>query len=346
MNLSNFQVTVTSAAMATILLSLLLNWLTLNKTKNFVLKVRKNEERLSSKYVPPFGGIACSIAFLISTRLLGQAESNFLYIGFFAVIISIIGLLDDLYNFRWYFKLILQIVVVYIPLYNLNIFINFESLIGVEANNFINYIVSTIWIMLIMNAINFIDNMDGLAVVVSTAICIQIAVLTNYLNQYKLTDISILLLCAIGGFLFFNFPPAKLYFGDSGSLFIGFCLGFMSILYNWVPENITVYTSTLSPILLVFSVPLIDFLVVVTYRISIGKSPTTGGTDHISHRLLAKGFSEKKVLSIFLIYSLGTFLLIYLSIFTSSRISFLLIGILVFIYVMTYFASLKLKVLT
>ena len=346
MNLSNFQVSITSAAIVTILLSVFFNWITLQTTKNFVLKVRKNEERLSSKYVPPFGGIACSIAFLISTRLLGQAESNFLYIGFFAVIISIIGLLDDLYNFKWYIKFIFQIVVVYIPLYNLNVFINFESLIGVEFNNSLNYIVSTIWIMLIMNAVNFIDNMDGLAVVVSSAICIQIAVLTNYLNQYKLTDISVLLLCAIGGFLFFNFPPAKLYFGDSGSLFIGFCLGFMSILYNWVPENITVYTSTLSPILLVFSVPLIDFLVVVTYRISIGKSPTIGGTDHVSHRLLAKGFSEKKILSIFLIYSLGTFLLIYLSIFTSARISFLLIGILLFIYVMTYFASLKLKVLT
>ena len=346
MNLNNFQVSLTNAAIASILLSILLNWVTLQRTKNFVPRERKNEKRLSSKHVPPFGGIACSIAFLISTRLLGQADDNFLYIGFFAVIISIIGLLDDLYNFSWYIKLMFQTIIVYIPLYSLNIFINFESLIGIEVNNSLNYIVSTIWIMLIMNAINFIDNMDGLAVVVSSAICIQIAVLTNYLNQYKLTDISVLLLCAIGGFLFFNFPPAKLYFGDSGSLFIGFCLGFMSILYNWVPENITVYTSTLNPILLVFSVPLIDFLVVVTYRIRIGKSPTIGGTDHVSHRLLAKGFSEKKILSIFLIYSLGTFLLIYLSIFTSARISFLLIGILLFIYVMTYFASLKLKVLT
>ena len=197
-----------------------------------------------------------------------------------------------------------------------------------------------------MNAINFIDNMDGLAVVVSSAICIQIAVLTNYLNQYKLTDISILLLCAIGGFLFFNFPPAKLYFGDSGSLFIGFCLGFMSILYNWLPENITVYSSTLSPILLIFSVPLIDFLVVVTYRISIGKSPTIGGTDHISHRLLAKGFSEEKVLTIFLSYSLGTFGLIYLSIFTPTQISYVLIGALFVLYFLAYFISIKLKVLT
>ena len=346
MNLSNFQVSLTSAAIATILLSILFNWITLKRTKDFIPKKTKNEERLSSRYVPPFGGIACSIAFLISTRLLGQAESNFLYIGLFAVIISIIGFIDDVYNFKWYLKLIFQLIIVFIPLYNLNIFINFESLIGIELNNNLNYLISTFWIILIMNAINFIDNMDGLAVVVSSAICIQIALLTNYLNQYKLTDISILLLCAIGGFLYFNFPPAKLYFGDSGSLFIGFCLGFMSILYNWAPENITVYTSTLSPILLIFSVPLLDFLVVVTYRISIGKSPTTGGTDHISHRLLAKGFSEKKVLSIFLIYSLGTFVIIYLSIFTSTQISYLLIGALFFIYLLTYFISIRLKVLT
>ena len=177
MNLSNFQVSITSAAIATLLLSILFNWITLQRSKNFVPKKRKNEERLSSKYVPPFGGIACSIAFLISTRLLGQAESNFLYIGFFAVAISIVGLLDDLYNFRWYIKFIFQIIIVYIPLYNLNIFINFESLIGIEFNNSLNYIVSTIWIMLIMNAINFIDNMDGLAVVVSSAICIQLSLI-------------------------------------------------------------------------------------------------------------------------------------------------------------------------
>ena len=105
MNLSNFQVSITSAAVATLLLSILFNWITLQRSKNFVPNKRKNEERLSSKYVPPFGGIACSIAFLISTRLLGQAESNFLYIGFFAVVISIIGLLDDLYNFKWYINL-------------------------------------------------------------------------------------------------------------------------------------------------------------------------------------------------------------------------------------------------
>jgi len=120
-NLSNFQVSITSAAIATILLSIFFNWITLQRTKNFVPSKRKNEERLSSRYVPPFGGIACSIAFLISTRLLGQAESNFLYVGFFAVIISIIGLLDDLYNFKWYIKLFFQNALIPLSLLDLKL---------------------------------------------------------------------------------------------------------------------------------------------------------------------------------------------------------------------------------
>ena len=93
--------------------------------------------------------------------------------------------------------------------------------------------ISVIWIIAIINSVNFIDNMDGLAAVVSGSICLQIAFLSNYLNQYKLTDISLLLLATIIGFFIFNYPPAKLYLGDSGSLFIGFFISFMTIdLYN------------------------------------------------------------------------------------------------------------------
>ena len=77
---------------------------------------------------------------------------------------------------------------------------------------------------MIINSINFIDNMDGLTVVVSGSICFQIALLANYSNIYKLTDISLLLLATLLGFLIYNFPPAKLYFGDSGTLFVGYVL--------------------------------------------------------------------------------------------------------------------------
>ena len=346
MNLFNdFQVSVYVASVCSFLITAILCFLLIKYISNFA-KSKNTQKRLNDFNILPLGGVAMAISFFISVRLLGEADPEIVNISIFALAISLLGVLDDFFNLNWKLKLFFQLIFVSLPIYILDQKINLEVFLGIDFGGLVNFVFTIFWVITLMNSINFIDNMDGLAVVVSSAICIQIAVLTNYLNQYKLTDISILLLCAIGGFLFFNFPPAKLYFGDSGSLFIGFCLGFMSILYNWLPENITVYSSTLSPILLIFSVPLIDFLVVVTYRISIGKSPTIGGTDHISHRLLAKGFSEKKVLTIFLSYSFGTFGLIYLSIFTPTQISYVLIGALFILYFLAYFISIKLKVLT
>ena len=152
--------------------------------------------------------------------------------------------------------------------------------------------------------------MDGLAVVVTGGISIQIVMLTYIFSQNKLTDISIILLFAILGFFVFNFPPAKLYLGDSGSLFIGFLLGFISILFTWNNADNQILSYVISPIILFFTIPLLDFFVIMHYRISNKLSPTTGGTDHISHRLLALGFPEKKVLFLFFIYSVLNFILI------------------------------------
>ena len=157
----------------------------------------------------------------------------------------------------------------------------------------VNYFGSILWIVLLINSINFIDNMDGLAVVVTGSICYQSVILTYLLNQNKLTDLSVVLLFVILGFFIFNFPPAKLYLGDSGSLFIGFCLGFLSILFTWNSGQQYALSYTLSPLILFFTIPLLDFLIILEGRIKRGVSPTTGGTDHISHRLLAKGLSEK-----------------------------------------------------
>ena len=174
---------------------------------------------------------------------------------------------------------------------------------------------------MIINSINFIDNMDGLTVIVSGSICLQIALLANYSNIYKLTDISLLLLATLLGFLIYNFPPAKLYFGDSGTLFVGYVLGFISLIYDWIPEAGSILISPFSPVLFIFTVPVLDFLVVTTDRISNNKSPTTGGTDHISHRLLNLGHSERKVLSEFLLLSFYFYILLIATIFFNGVLS-------------------------
>jgi len=299
--LSFFQLPILYAATLAFIISIFLNRVLIGFSRNYKKKNNRNEKRLSNKNIPPYGGVASSFAFFIATIFLGRAEPAFITIGICALIISIIGIIDDKYNLEWKAKLIFQILIILYPLIALDIFINIEAFLNLNIQNFLNIVISLIWVLVITNSINFIDNMDGLTVFVSGSICLQIALLANYSDIYKVTDISLLLLATLFGFLIFNYPPARLYFGDSGTLFVGYVLGFISIIFDWSPPGDGILISPLSPVLFVFVVPILDFTVVITHRIRNNISPTQGGTDHISHRLLNTGYSEKKVLLEFLL---------------------------------------------
>ena len=338
------QLNIYYVAFLSIALSGVFNWIILYITKKYSFKKSSllNEKRLVNKNTPPLGGVASAAAFFISVNFLGDADYNFIIIGGFSLLISILGSIDDFFNLSWKIKLFFQSIFVAIPIIYLNIFLNIESLLNLDLNNSFNFLISVLWVILIINSINFIDNMDGLAVVVTGSICYQSILLTYSLNQNKLTDLSVVLLFVILGFFIYNFPPAKLYLGDSGSLFIGFCLGFLSILFTWNSEQDYLLSYALSPVLLFFTIPLLDFLVIMWHRISNGISPTQGGTDHISHRLLAKGFSEKQVLFLFFIFSALNFVLILGYVFLDSTLStmVLLVYLLQIIFLFNYFRKL------
>ena len=338
------QLNIYYVAILSVVLSAVFNRFILYITKNLSFKKSSSvsEKRLVDRNIPPLGGVASASAFFISVNFLGDADYNFIIIGAFSLLISILGAIDDFFNLNWKIKLFFQSIFVAIPIIYLNIFLNVESLINLDLNNSFNFFISVLWIVLIINSINFIDNMDGLAVIVTGSICYQSVLLTYSLNQNKLTDLSVVLLFVILGFFIYNFPPAKLYLGDSGSLFIGFCLGFLSILFTWNTEQNFLFSYTLSPLLLFFTIPLLDFLVIMWHRISNGISPTQGGTDHISHRLLAKGFSEKQVLLLFFSYSVLNFLLILGYVFLNSFFSssMLFIYFLQVIFLFNYFRKL------
>ena len=338
------QLNIYYVAILSIALSAVFNWIILYITKKYSFKKSSllNEKRLVNKNTPPLGGVASAAAFFISVNFLGDADYNFIIIGGFSLLISILGSIDDFFNLSWKIKLFFQSIFVAMPIIYLNIFLNIESLLNLDLNNSFNFLISVLWVILIINSINFIDNMDGLAVVVTGSICYQSILLTYSLNQNKLTDLSVVLLFVILGFFIYNFPPAKLYLGDSGSLFIGFCLGFLSILFTWNSEQDYLLSYALSPVLLFFTIPLLDFLVIMWHRISNGISPTQGGTDHISHRLLAKGFSEKQVLFLFFIFSALNFVLILGYVFLDSTLStmVLLVYLLQIIFLFNYFRKL------
>ena len=302
--MNEFQLPIFAVFILAFLISLFLNRISLN-FKNFSKQENTiNQKRLSSLKVPTYGGISMSLAFLVSTRLLGKVDSEIIQIAIYAVLITIIGFIDDRYNLNWKIKLVLQLVAISTPIYLLNIYLNIEQLIGINLNNILNLFTTVIWILLIVNSLNFLDNMDGLAATTATMIAISLGILSYITNQYKLTDISIVLVASMLGFLYFNFPKAKLYMGDSGSLFLGYCLGFISILFSWNNNIESSWIFQIQPVILFFTIPLLDLMTVMISRIKDGKSPMTGGTDHISHRLLKKGFTSSQVLLIFGFFSL------------------------------------------
>ena len=337
------QLPIIFAVLMSATLSALLNKIFMHYTKEFKKENTKSEKRLNNKNISPFGGVATSIAFFIATIFLGRADQDFITIGICAVIISIVGLIDDIFNLDWKIKLSGQIIIILYPLINLNVFINIESYLNINLQNYLNLFFSLLWVLLIINSINFIDNMDGLTVVVSGSICLQIAILANYSSLYKVTDISLLLLASLIGFFIYNFPPAKLYFGDSGTLFVGYVLGFISIIFDWVPTNSGILLSPFSPILFVFTVPILDFLIVTSHRISHNKSPAIGGTDHISHRLLNLGYSERKVLVRFLILSFYSYSLVIATISFDGIYSYIFATMYLIFAVYSFFKYKKMK---
>ena len=344
--MSFFQLPILYAITLAFTISTFLNRVLINFARNYKKKNNKNERRLSNKNIPPYGGIATSFAFFTATIFLGRAEPAFITIGICALVISIIGIIDDTYNLEWKGKLLAQTLIILYPLISLDVFINIEAFLNLDLQNFLNIVISLIWVLVITNSINFIDNMDGLTVFVSGSICLQIAILANYSNIYKVTDISLLLLATLFGFLIYNYPPARLYFGDSGTLFVGYVLGFISIIFDWSPLNSGILISPLSPVLFIFVVPILDFSVVITHRIRNNISPTQGGTDHISHRLLNKGYSEKQVLLEFLFTSFIFYSLLIGTISFSGFISYLSAGLYLSFFIFSFLRYRKLDPLS
>lgn len=311
--LSDFQVSIYTASATAFIISSILCFSIIKYNKNFITK-SNNQKRLNTLNIVPLGGVAMAISFFISVRLLGEADSNIVSISVFALAISILGVVDDFLNLNWKLKIIFQFLFVGLPIYLLNQTINFEIFLGVDFSGRLNLIFTILWIIILMNSLNFIDNMDGFAALNSSFICLALTVLSFVYNQNYLADISFILLFTILAFTIFNFPPARIYMGDSGSLFIGFIFGFISILFDWNPTGESYLYSSIAPVFLFFTIPLLDFSTVFVYRIKNQISPATGGTDHISHRLLNQGYSVKSILLMFSVLNIFIFVLIALTI--------------------------------
>jgi len=208
----------------------------------------------------------------------------------------LLGLIDDVYTLDAKFKLFIQVAIV-----------TLVYLLGVKITTIINpfggtiqlgafsYIITLLWIVGISNAVNFIDGVDGLAGSVITVNSITLAIIA--VAMVPPNPISALIGFILAGstlaFLTYNFNPAKIFMGDSGALFAGFLLASLSI--TGVMKG-----AALAIILpfVVLAVPIIDITYASLRRISKGKSPFVADAEHIHHKLLKAGFSQKKTVAI------------------------------------------------
>ncbi|MBI1367649.1 MAG: hypothetical protein GC162_03245 [Planctomycetes bacterium] len=149
-----------------------------------------------------------------------------------------------------------------------------------------------VWLIVITNAFNFLDNMDGLSAGVAT-ICAAILLAAALISgQWFVAAVLALLIGALLGFLVFNFPPAKIFMGDGGSLVVGFLMGISAVRVTYYdPQLGSAWWAVFTPAI-VLAIPLYDFLSVTILRIAQGKSPFVGDTQHFSHRLVRKGLTR------------------------------------------------------
>ncbi|MEO6434758.1 MAG: MraY family glycosyltransferase [Tepidisphaeraceae bacterium] len=215
------------------------------------------------------------------------------------LLLHVLGLLDDRKALGPYVKLFVQLLAA------AAVVISFRDVRVLTAlGSEVSIAVSILWIVAITNAFNFLDNMDGLSAGVAAVATTAFLVTTLLIGQWFVAGSLALLLGALLGFLCFNFPPARIFMGDSGSLVIGFILGVLTVRTTFLAPGAdwgAGWYAVFAPVM-VLAVPLYDLVVVSLIRLSRGKSPFHGDTNHFSHRLVARGMSRRTaVLCIYLI---------------------------------------------
>jgi UDP-GlcNAc:undecaprenyl-phosphate GlcNAc-1-phosphate transferase len=298
----------------TFILSALFNSILLKFSQTLGIRQQQSSEkqiRFNPTARPSIGGISFFVIFLISFIILNFIDhrlplnySSLKIIGVFVVctIAFLMGLADDAYNTKPLLKFIAQLVCGLILYFT-------DTKINIFTNEALNFGLTVFWVIGIMNSINMLDNMDAITTIVSIVILL-FSILLNINLNLIISPIPILSLGLLGsllGFLIYNWYPAKMFMGDTGSQFLGAFLAVVGIDYCWNSFSlINNAWFSVNPILmgflsiaLVFLLPITDTITVSINRIKKGQSPFIGGKDHTTHHLYFKGITEKRIAILF-----------------------------------------------
>ncbi len=242
--------------------------------------------RVHKHPVPRMGGAAIYLAVIVAAVVLGEwrnfNEFGAILIG--ATAMSFMGLVDDRWGLRWMIKLLAQVLAALLLYAN-------DIYVGVFNHPVLNLAVTVGWVFYVTNAINYLDNMDGLSSGIAAIAAAFFALMCSFSGQYLVGALSIAVLAACLGFLFYNLNPASIFMGDSGSQFLGFTLAAIGIKLRFSDNSD--FVTWMVPVL-VLGLPIFDVTLVTLSRLRRRISPATAGLDHTSHRLAAAGMTHRE----------------------------------------------------
>ncbi len=287
-----------SAALAIFLIALAVTAVSIPWIRRLALKTgfvdAPAQRKVHSTPIPLMGGVAIFAgASMALAFFAGQAPRSVAGVFIVLTLVAFIGLVDDRYHLPARIKLTGELLAV-------AVLIAFNIYVRLPLPLIVNYAITVLWLIGITNAINFLDNMDGLSAGISAVAASFILLLGLQNSQFLVAGLAAAMVGACLGFLRYNFPPAQIFMGDAGSLFLGFTLAILGLQLRF-PQNTDIVTWMVPVFIL--AVPIFDTTLAVFSRLRRGLSPNTAGKDHISHRLVRLGFSQREATLILYLFT-------------------------------------------
>jgi len=294
--------------------------------KGYIAKPR--EDRWNKNPTALFGGVAIFLSFIIPYAIFVKFSVESIGIILAGCLIFGVGIFDDIARLKPYTKLLSQIIIA-------ALLVNFGIKINVIPYPIISIPLTILWIAAIVNSFNLLDNMDGLSGGIGAIVGIILFTYSLLNGNYEVGLPALILAGSLLGFLRYNFNPAQIFMGDSGSMFIGFMLGAITLQGTW-KESAHLVMVFFVP-LLILAVPIFDTIFVTLMRSVNSRKVFQGGKDHISHRMVVLGLSERKTVTS--LYFIGVVFgaISILSMFVSPAVTVVLI--LLAAISLVYFAS-------
>jgi UDP-GlcNAc:undecaprenyl-phosphate GlcNAc-1-phosphate transferase len=282
---------------ASFLLSLILTPVVRALARRFGVVAVPKTDRWHKKPTAMLGGIAIWLTVVTICLAFSLKLSFGRWILLASTFLFFVGLVDDLIHIKPYQKLVGQILgSVYVVYYGLNL--------PWTSSVVLNMALAIFWLVSITNALNLLDNMDGLAAGIAIIAAGFLAL--SFLNSRQYTESLVLFIfaAALLGFLVYNSHPASIFMGDCGSMFVGFFLA-SSALVNITGGRSRSFLPVLAVPILILFIPIFDTTFVTVLRKLSGRAASKGGRDHTSHRLVALGMSERN--AVLMLYGFAAF---------------------------------------